>query len=151
MKKIISLVLTAVLSLSVFAVGAFAKEGSDKKEKNTETAESVEVDKACVGAAVDARESSIITAFTAYNTSALAALTTRRTALAAAWALPTDEEVKKATKAAMSAYKKSIKEARKIFKDARKSAWDTYKTAAKPCRGAGESLDSSNSGIDNTL
>lgn len=151
MKKIISLLLTALFSLTVLGVSAFADEGSSENESKKEKAENATIDFACVGAAVDVRETAIIAGFTTYNTSALSALNTRKTALAAAWKLTTNEEVRKAVKAAMSAYKKSLKEARKVFKDARKSAWDSYKTSAKACNGEGEKLDSSNSGADATL
>ena len=153
MKKFISLMLAALFSLTVFSVSAFADSEVEKseKEEDFQKAESAVVDYACMGAAVDVRETAIIAGFTAYNTSALSALNTRKTALAAAWKLTSNEEVKKAVKTAVSTYKKSLKDARKVFKKARKSAWETFKTSAKACKGEGESLDSSNSGIDNTL
>lgn len=173
MKKILGLALAAIFSLTVFSVGVFAEEGSTtdsetktetekteksektekggKKGKMKEKAESAVIDFACVGAAVAVREDAIISGFSTYSTSALSALNTRKSALASAWALTTNDEIKKAAKDAMSAYKKSLKTARKTFKDARKSAWDTYKTSVKACSGEGESLDSNGSGIDNSL
>ncbi len=117
------------------------KKGEEKMEKAKKN-----VDGACMVTAVDARDTALMGAWTTFSTSATAALSTRKDALKAAWALTDTAQRNTAIKTAWAAYTKAVKTARNTFKTAKKSAWKTFKTAAKACKqpsadASGESSD----------
>ncbi len=85
-------------------------------------------DTACVKKAVEARESSIISAYSKFNTSMVSALEKRKTSLSEAWSKSEVSERKAARKEAFSTFKSSRKSAASTYKADKKSAWSTYKT-----------------------
>ncbi len=85
-------------------------------------------DIACVKNAVNTRESSIISAYTKFNTSMVSALEKRKTSLSEAWSKTESSERKVARKEAFSTFKSSKKSAASTYKSDKKSAWSTYKT-----------------------
>lgn len=106
---------------------------------------------ACVAIAVNTREAAIGQSFTAYATAQSAALSTRATALNAAWGAvsTTPEAVRKAVNAAWSTYKDAHKAAVKTHNAATAAAWNTFRAAANTCRaGSTVSVDSRSSGTD---
>lgn len=88
---------------------------------------------ACVQAAVGARETALQEDVTTFQTTWNAALSTRATALQAAWALTTKKERRDAIKAAWTAYKTSFNTARKTFNTDVKADWKAFRVAVKAC------------------
>lgn len=106
----------------------------DDRSENSETRTPLTVEQlACVATAVDKREVAIQTALdTSYNTTKTA-LSTRRTALAAAWKLSDRTERREAIKTAWHAFKGTWKTAEKQLRADRKAAWKLFRTAARAC------------------
>lgn len=148
MKKILSLLLSVVMSL-VLAVPAFAEShegqsGDDnrpvptlysmKRKEVKKAAQNLDATQlACVGAAVEKRESALHAGFTALQTSITTAYATRHTSLVAAWAMTDADAREAAVKASWKAFKDSVKAARKTGKDVRLASWKTFKTEVKAC------------------
>ncbi len=89
------------------------------------------VDASCMQTAVGTRESSLITAITAFNDSFEAGLATRKDALNSAWGLTVVSDRTTALGNAWKAWKTTQQTALKAFKEARKSAWDAFKGTVK--------------------
>jgi len=109
------------------------------------TTSSVTTKIACVGTAVNARETAIDAAMTTFTAADNAAYNARATALQQAYALTTLSAVKAAVKTAWSTFSKSEKTARSAWQTARNSAWATYRTTAVACKapaGTGDGVDS---------
>ena len=104
------------------------------------------VNVSCIQAAVEKRDTALVSAVGTFSTSIQSALTTRRDALKAAWAQTDRTARKNALQTAWNSYKKSTRSSKEILKSSRKSAWDTYKTEAKSCNAT---EDGTGSGIDN--
>ena len=94
----------------------------------------VTIDTACAKTAVEKRENAIIAAEDASSASMKTALTTRLTALSAAWGQTDTAAREAALKAAHSAFKGSWKTTSTTLRTARKAAWSTFKTDAKACK-----------------
>lgn len=107
------------------------------------------MDGACVSAAVDKRDTALISLFSAFNTSVSTALTTRKDALKAAWLLTETSAREAALKAAWKAFNMTIRSARQTFKTAKKTAWETFKSEARAC--GTSSADPSGESADNQL
>lgn len=89
---------------------------------------------ACHQAAVAARESSILSAFTAYQTSMQSALTTRASALNTAWG-NSDAKVRKTeTTTAWNTYRKASQANNKTFTNAKNAGWKAYNIAVNVCK-----------------
>lgn len=99
----------------------------------------------CIKTALEKRENTVISAVTTYQGSNLTALTTRKTALLAAWDKTTKSEVKTAVAAAWKAYKTSLSTLKSTLHTARDAAWKAYKTEVKTCKSTSlvESVDTS--------
>lgn len=124
--------------LSLVAVGLFApffafanNENHGTSTKATSTPSSITI--ICAQNAIEKRDSSIITAHNAYNTSITNALTVRKDALKLAWAKPTNKERREAQKAAYKVFNASVKSAHEGLRAARKSAWSTFNTDMNNC------------------
>lgn len=91
-------------------------------------------DVACVQNAIEKRDTAISIGVDVFATSVKSALTTRKDALKAAWAITKSQDRRIARKAAWAAYNKSAKDAHTALKTARNSAWSTYKTDIKACK-----------------
>lgn len=161
MKKLVSMSVAGALAFAL-AVPAFAEESGEmqsssssvssmegrmmmKKDKK-EMKGGATVDSACMQTAVDKRDTAIMAAVDAYAVSVKTALTTRKDALKAAWALTDKAQRETASKAAWTAFSGTWKKASQSTKAARKAAWATFKTDAKACgqtgaEASGESTD----------
>jgi len=100
------------------------------------------IDLACMQTAIGKRDGAIISALDAYYNAAKSALTTRQSALQAAWGMTDKKTRTSAQRKAWSDYRASIKTARKTFQNARTSAWKGFATDAKACRGTTEEFGS---------
>jgi hypothetical protein len=116
--------------------------------KQTNQAASV----ACVGLAVNNRESAVGSAQNAYSVAQSAALTTRAAALNAAWseASTTPKLIKTAVDKAWASYRTTHKAAVTTHNQATKAAWDTFRAAVKTCKASqsGVSADVRGYGVD---
>lgn len=127
----------AALSTAVamsMAVPAFAME-SNTGSSSSARMERKQVDGACMSSAVDKRDTAIVTAFDAFAASTKTALTTRKDALKAAWALTDTAQRQTALKAAWKTFTTSHKSAREAFRTAKKAAHQQFRTDAKTCKG----------------
>jgi hypothetical protein len=155
MKKI-ALILSLIMmfglaSVSVYAEDTVTTTGTvEQSTGNGKTGAEVTAVVTCMQTAIEIRDTAIIAAVDTYATAAKAALTARKTALKAAWALADRTERRTAIKAAWDTYRKAIKDARTAFKTSRKTAWDTYKSDAKACKPT-KTQDMSNQSVDNSL
>lgn len=105
------------------------------------------VDIACVQTAVDKRETAIMAAFATFTTTVNSALTTRKNALHAAWAMTDSKARREAIKAAWSAFHNTWKGATKKLHSDRKAAWEQFRKDAKACR-ATDTGDSEGQDVD---
>ena len=110
----------AVLAMVVgFGLNASAKgQPTDVPRGPKATPTPAVVNVACIQSAIVERDNSVIAAVDAYHTAVVSALTARRNAFSAAWAI-TDR----------MARKEALKEAIDDFRSARKAAGDSYRTA----------------------
>ncbi len=92
----------------------------------------------CVGAAVDNRETALMTALVAYTAAVKTALQTRKDALKAAWTLTDAKAIKAAVKAAWTKFKQDHKIALEAKRKAVKLAWTTFEAERKVCGGIGK-------------
>ncbi len=90
-------------------------------------------DLACVQTAVDARETTIGTAFNTYSTAMASALSARKAALHTAWGMTDNTARRTARNAAWSTFKTASKAAHRALKASRHSAWATFRTASAAC------------------
>lgn len=142
-----------VMTVIGLAMPAMAMEKSSKdranefKQVKTSTVQAYDSTKvACVGAAASKREDAIDTAFSAFSTSEMAALSSRKSDLARAYADSTDNaSLKTAVKSAWKAFRDSKAAARMAFWNVRTEAWKTFKAEVKTCGGTSvENADMSN-------
>jgi len=106
------------------------------------------LDVACIQAAVEKRDSSLISATDVYASAIKSALATRKDALKAAWALTVVKERAKAIRAVWDAWRNSSKAARNNYNEARKRAWGQFYTDRKSCGKTAATEDTSTSGSD---
>jgi hypothetical protein len=120
----ISILVFAAMTLPAYAqTGASAIRPQPRKNADT----------ACILAAVDARESALGAAFTAFASSQSAALAARKSALSAAWGT-TDTTARRTVRdKAWSDYRTAEKTSRTTLRTAGKTAWTAFKTASKAC------------------
>lgn len=145
MKKIALFLLTAFAAGAFLTLPIFANESGEAAARAPKSLSAETV--ACVQAAVEARDTAVIAAMDTFSSSVKTALTARKDALKAGWALPTLKDVRAALKIAWAAYVKSFREARQTLKDDKKTAWDAFKSALKSCKGV-EKIDSAGSNVD---
>lgn len=117
-----------------------------KKEELKKNTTKGTLDAACMQTAVEKRDNAIMAGVDAYALSVKTALTTRRDALKAAWALTDATQRSAANKAAWTAFQGTWKKASQSVKASRKAAWAAFKTDAKACgqtgaEASGESTD----------
>ncbi len=135
----IPLVIVAALAGLYFASAgvAEARRGSLEVERHassttaTSTKPRPQVDTTCMSAAIEVRESALITAWSDLSTALTAALTDRKADLVAAWALADVAERNKALKTAWDDWKSAKKSAHTELRSDRKGAWDGFKKTAK--------------------
>ena len=122
---------------------------NDKQDRDTNVL--TVADRTCMQNAVNKRDTAIVSAVDKYSTSVKSALTTRRDALKAAWALTDAKESKKARNAAWDMYRKSIKTARRLFSQDKAAAWKQFKIDAKACHAKSGDADNGGEGADNQI
>jgi hypothetical protein len=89
---------------------------------------------ACIQAAVEKRETAIISATDTLSVSVKASLEKRKAALISAWGMSNAKERKTARNAAWATFRSEQKTARSAHLSAVKSAWTTWKTEASACK-----------------
>ena len=129
--------MTRTLSVAAFTLIAatsfsFAETRDIERNINSNTQTTV-LNVACIQNAVEKRDSAIIVAHSAFNTSVTNALTVRKDALKLAWAKGTRQERSSGRKAAYDAFKTSQKSAHEALRSVRKSSWSTFDTDMKAC------------------
>jgi hypothetical protein len=103
---------------------------------------------ACVGAAVNARESALDAAIATHSSAVVAAYNARATALSAAYSKTTAKDVRAAVKAAWKDFNSAIRSAQKAWRTARDAAWKTFRTAVRACKAPSSVSDGGNSGLE---
>jgi hypothetical protein len=87
----------------------------------------------CAQTAVDARETSIGTAWSTYSTAMTTALSTRKTALHTAWGIADRVQRITARKASWDAFKTATSSAHSALKTAKNTAWSTWRASMAAC------------------
>lgn len=124
--------LVAIVGLYFVGTGvAEAKVDSRLLNKSAVATTTKSVDATCMSTAVETRETSLMTAWSDLNTSLTEALTDRKTAFVAAWAMSDVADRNAALKAAWATWRTDKKDAHTEFKADRKAAWDTFKATVK--------------------
>ncbi len=90
-----------------------------------------QVNASCMQTAIATRESSLLTAFSAFHDDIEEALSDRKDALNTAWGLSEGKSRNTALTTAWKTWKTAHKSATTDFKTSRKSAWDTFKATVK--------------------
>lgn len=119
---------SAAIALSI-AAPAFAQQAGASSSSRP-----MKYDGACMSAAVDKRETAIITAFDTFSASMKTALTARKDALKTGWTQTTTDTRKSSLKTAWQAFQQSQKSARETFRKSRQAAWKQFRTDAKTCK-----------------
>jgi len=130
MKKIFTLLPIVGLILGAFAIATEIKT-TDPLPLGQQLSDVVIH---CIKTAVETKETTLLSAATTYQNGYLAALTTKKTAIFAAWDKTTKKEIKTALTIASKVYKDSMKTIKKTLKASKKSANSTYKTDIKACK-----------------
>lgn len=128
--------LTSVIAGTVLSLGfsPLAYATTTTATGTPATKPKVSYDITCVQNAVEKRETALIGGVDTLSTSLKAALTTRKDALKASWAITDAKERRAARKAAWDNYRTGAKNAHTALKTTRKSAWDTFETEMKSCK-----------------
>ena len=106
---------------------------------------------ACVGSAVNTRETALGTAISALTSSVNSAYTARAAALKQAYALTTgNSAIKKAVSGAWSVFSKTLKTARRAWKDSRNAAWTQYGQAVQACKASNVPAEAGKSSLEAT-
>lgn len=105
---------------------------------------------ACIQAAIEKRDTAVISAYDTLHTSIVAALNARKEALKNAWTKIDRLERRTALKNAWAAYHASRRAAQQTWRTSRRSAWQTFRTEARAC-GPTIIFDATNEASDITL
>jgi Domain of unknown function (DUF5666) len=101
---------------------------------------------ACIGSAVNARETALDSAMSAYTQAINTAYTGRASALQAAYGLTSGNgAIKNAVSAAWKSFASAIKSAHANWQTSKKSDWSTFSTAVKACKAPVVTTDSGES------
>jgi len=107
---------------------------------------------ACVGTAVNTRETTLDAAMATFTGASNAAYTARASALKQAYTATTTRGVSTAVKTAWTTFNSAVKSARKAWQAARDTAWQTYRTSATACKapaGTGDGVNSTSEASGN--
>lgn len=88
---------------------------------------------ACVKAAVDVRETSLIAILDSFYSAMKTAFETRKTELLAAWSITDGKERRKARNAAWKKFTKTSRDAIRKHRNDRKEAWKKFEQDARKC------------------
>ena len=111
---------------------------SFERVTNSDNSSSNSIDKACTRAAVSKKEGDMIGGWSAFHSSLLSAMTTKKNSLLSAWDKDTAKERRTARKAAFDAFKNATKNAKETYREVKKDAKATFKTEMKACKASGE-------------
>lgn len=103
------------------------RASSTPRVKNASTT----VDRTCMATAVVARENTVASAWTAFNTKMTEALAARKSGLVDAWNMTDAKERKQALMSVWKTSRTATKSAHEQLKTSRKAAWETFKSTAK--------------------
>lgn len=129
MNKLIAAAAALMMSATM-AAPAFAENAMTV---TTDTSVASTADLTCMGNAVDVREGAVLTARTNYNAKVIAAITTRRASLKAAYTIANNNDRRVALKAAVDVYVKAMADARAQYRTDTKAAWKTFNDSIKAC------------------
>ncbi|HSX24931.1 MAG TPA: hypothetical protein VLG69_03120 [Candidatus Andersenbacteria bacterium] len=140
MKSII-LPMMLMASFIVGAVPAFASDGSSEHSgKAIVHSKKIErkvvkktVDTACVGTAIDKRETALGGGVSTFGSAVNSAYQTRQSALKDAWSKSTVKDRREAVQAAWKAFNQSVRSARTAWKATQKTAWQSFRSDVKSC------------------
>ncbi len=135
-QKIITFLVSAVMIGSIATPALATTQTSHVTNPNLNTA--------CIGTAVTARETAISAAYTTYSKAIADAYKARGTALTSAWSLTNWQEINNAVKAAWKAFKTSSKTATKNWQTGRRTAWTQFNKDLQGCH-ASSSVQNSES------
>ena len=138
--------ITRFAAIGMTALALAAPAFAETNEGATSTMRTVNV--ACMQAAIEKRDSAIISAHNAANTSITTALSARKDALKAAWGQTDRKTRRSALHDAWKAWMTTSKQARTTFKTARDGAWTTFASDRKTCGTGAMNDDSTNRGAD---
>lgn len=110
------------------------------------------LDVACMQAAIDKRETALITALDKFIAASKAKIEARRVALKAAWAL-TDKAARRAAikKAELDYKAATVSGTRRALETDKKTAWNQFKTDSKKCRGIDQTENTGTVSADSGL
>lgn len=148
MKKLSLLLAGAFLASTLFVLPMRADSVVKTTADVAFSADSV----SCMQNAVDARDTTIATAYSAFATTVKNALDARTTAIKAAWGMGGMSQIKPALATAWQDYRRAVVSGRIDLRKAKLSAWNTFKTARKGCLNTDKSeLDNSDMNSDAQL
>ena len=133
-------------SLSASAVGKPTDVPRGPKVTPTPTALNV----ACIQGAIVERDNAVIASVTTYHTAIINALTARRDAFSAAYAITDRQDRKKALRDALSDFKDARRAASETFRKAKDAAWSEFAKDRKAC-GVGPQDGQGNSKLDSAI
>jgi len=125
MKKIVSFLLISALFGFVFQPAL---------AQGTRTTKAKTFDPACMVSAINKREDALLAAVDARYNTHKTALSARKSALAAGWALTETAARNTAVKKAWADYKTAATNAQNSFRTSKESAWKTFGTERRACK-----------------
>jgi hypothetical protein len=131
-----------LIGLVLVAGGVFAVENLGGASQASSVA-SKNISFACMQDAIEHRDSAMINAMDKLAADSKAALTARKDALKAAWAITDKINRSNAITKAWNTFKVSWKKAQTDFKNARRIAWSSYRAETKTCKLTVSTYDSS--------
>ena len=120
----------AMLAL-LFGAGGFAQ--AKEQPERTPKVQMASLNVACIQGAIADRDNAIIAAVNTYHTAVVSALTARRDAFSAAWAITDRAARREALKTALEAFRSARKGAAEAFRKARENAWSEFSKDRKAC------------------
>lgn len=132
LKKSIIALSAASLFASIAIIAPMAMADNNTPLTATSTPQTINL--ACVKAAVDKRETSIINTHSAFSTAITSAFNIRKTELLAAWDIVNWKDRNVAIKATWKKFNEANKTARKTFNETRKAAWTQFTAERKACK-----------------
>lgn len=153
MKKfLLGLIVGALVSATLPALAANQNQNANQAaNRTTEKNRLAAFDGSCMAAAVDKRDTAIVTAVATYSGAVTSALNARKDALKAAWAKTDRAERRAAIKSAWKTYRDALAKARSAFRTAKGNAWKQYQKDGKTCVAktpTARTDDTTSSGVD---
>lgn len=147
LRKLIQTAVLGSLALSL----ALPVLAEDSKTATAPSKPAATIDAVCMQTAVEKRDSAIIAAVDANAAAQKSALTVRKDALKAAWAITDRKARRTALRQAWNAFTKASRDARRTLRSADHAVWKQFYTDRKACGSAGASEDPGTEGHDAQL